>query len=90
MELVLESIKKAIEPKLEPLNIVVDEIVYEKEGNYYFLRITLDRESGLDLDTVVEATNIINPILDEADLVKEKYILEVYGKSKGSDKNDER
>ena len=52
MDNVLEEIKKAIEPKLKPLEIVVDEIVYEKEGNYYFLRIILDRESGLDLDTV--------------------------------------
>ena len=83
MELVLESIKKAIEPKLEPLNIVVDEIVYEKEGNYYFLRITLDRESGLDLDTVVEATNIINPILDELDLIEDSYILDVLSKERG-------
>ena len=83
MELVLESIKKAIEPKLEPLNIVVDEIVYEKEGNYYFLRITLDRESGLDLETVVEATNIINPILDELDLIEDSYILDVLSKERG-------
>lgn len=83
MELVLESIKKAIEPKLELLNIVVDEIVYEKEGNYYFLRITLDRESGLDLDTVVEATNIINPILDELDLIEDSYILDVLSKERG-------
>ena len=83
MELILEEIKKAIEPKLEPLEIVVDEIVYEKEGNYYFLRIILDRESGLDLDTVVEATNIINPILDELDLISDSYILDVLSKERG-------
>ena len=83
MELILDKIKKAIEPKLEPLKIVVDEIVYEKEGNYYFLRIILDRESGLDLDTVVEATNIINPILDELDLIEDSYILDVLSKERG-------
>lgn len=83
MELILDKIKKAIEPKLEPLKIVVDEIVYEKEGNYYFLRIILDRESGLDLDTVVEATNIINPILDELDLISDSYILDVLSKERG-------
>ncbi len=83
MELILEEIKKAIEPKLEPLKIVVDEITYEKEGNYYFLRIILDRESGLDLDTVVEATNIINPILDELDLISDSYILDVLSKERG-------
>ena len=83
MDNILEEIKKAIEPKLKPLEIVVDEIVYEKEGNYYFLRIILDRESGLDLDTVVEATNIINPILDELDLIDDSYILDVLSKERG-------
>ena len=83
MDNILEEIKKAIEPKLKPLEIVVDEIVYEKEGNYYFLRIILDRESGLDLDTVVEATNIINPILDELDLIEDSYILDVLSKERG-------
>ncbi len=83
MDNILEEIKKTIEPKLKPLEIVVDEIVYEKEGNYYFLRIILDRESGLDLDTVVEATNIINPILDELDLISDSYILDVLSKERG-------
>ena len=83
MDNILEEIKKAIEPKLKPLEIIVDEIVYEKEGNYYFLRIILDRESGLDLDTVVEATNIINPILDELDLIEDSYILDVLSKERG-------
>ena len=83
MDNVLEEIKKAILPKLEPLEIVVDEITYEKEGNYYFLRIILDRESGLDLDTVVEATNIINPILDDLDLINDSYILDVLSKERG-------
>ena len=83
MDNILEEIKKAIEPKLKPLEIIVDEIVYEKEGNYYFLRIILDRESGLDLDNVVEATNIINPILDELDLIDDSYILDVLSKERG-------
>ena len=42
-----------------------------------FLKIELDRVNGLDLDAVVEATNIINPILDEKDLIEENYILDV-------------
>ena len=41
----------------------------------------------LDLDTVVEATNIINPILDDLDLIEESYILDV--SSKERDDQDE-
>ena len=58
-------------------------ISFDKEGSYYFLRITLDKVNGLDLDTVVEATNIINPILDELDIIEESYILDVSSKERG-------
>jgi cysteine synthase A len=34
-------------------------------------------------DTIVEATNIINPILDEYDLIDEEYILDISSKERG-------
>lgn len=79
----LEEIKKAISGPLKELDIVVDEITFDKEGSYHFLRITLDKVNGLDLDTVVEATNIINPILDDLDIIEESYILDVSSKERG-------
>ena len=79
----LEKIKDAIKEPLAKMEIVVDDISFEKEGSYYFLRITLDKVNGLDLDTVVEATNIINPILDELDIIEESYILDVLSKERG-------
>lgn len=79
----LEKIKEAIKEPLAKMEIVVDDISFEKEGSYYFLRITLDKVNGLDLDTVVEATNIINPILDELDIIEESYILDVSSKERG-------
>ena len=79
----LEKIKDAIKEPLAKMEIVVDDISFEKEGSYYFLRITLDKVNGLDLDTVVEATNIINTILDELDIIEESYILDVSSKERG-------
>mgnify|MGYP005794585443 CR=1 FL=1 len=79
----LEKIKDAIKDPLAKMKIIVDDISFEKEGSYYFLRITLDKVNGLDLDTVVEATNIINPILDELDIIEESYILDVSSKERG-------
>ena len=60
----------------------------EKEGNYFYLKITLDRVNGLDLDTIVEATNIINPIIDKLDLIDEEYILDISSKERGSEENE--
>lgn len=79
-----DKIRELLHGKLDDLNMFVDSVVYEKEGSEMFLRICLDSEDVIDLDKVVLATKIIDPIVDDANLISEKYILEVYGKSKGS------
>ena len=84
MEKKLKTIKDAIIGPMEEMGIVVDEIVYEKENGYNFLKITLDRVNGLDIDTVVDATNVINPIIDELDLIDEEYILDISSKERGN------
>ena len=80
-----DKVKDLLKGKLDDLNLEVDSVLLEKENNNLFLRICLDSKEIITLDKIVLATNIINPILDKADLIEEKYVLEVYGKSKGSD-----
>lgn len=84
MNKILEEIRKSITEPMKKMNIIVDSITYETEGSYTFLRIELDRVNGLDLDTIVEATNIINPIIDRLDLIDDSYILDISSKEKGS------
>lgn len=84
MENILNTIKNSIESILKEENIIVDSITYEQEGKYHFLRIVLDKVNGIDLDTIVMATNLINPILDKLDLIKEEYILDVLSKERGN------
>lgn len=71
--------------KLEKLNVFIDDVIYEKEGSENYLRIVLDSEDFIDLKKVVEATKIINPLLDEENLIEESYVLDVYAKSKGDE-----
>lgn len=80
----LKIIKDAIIKPMEEMGIIVDDIVYVKENGYRFLKITLDKVNGLDIDTVVEATNVINPIIDELDLINEEYILDISSKERGN------
>ena len=79
----IEKIKEAIEEPLQKLDMVVDSDKYEKEGAYYFLRIVLDKVGGIDMDAIVEATHVINPIIDELDPYEESYILDVSSKERG-------
>ncbi len=87
MEEKLQEVRSKITPHLQEINIIVDNVEYVEEGSYKFLRITLDKVNGIDLDTIVEATNIINPIIDELDFVDESFILDVISKEKGSGNN---
>ena len=65
-----DKVKGLLSGKLDELNMVVDSVKLEKEGSQTFLRICLDSESVIDLDKVVLATKIIDPIIDGADLIK--------------------
>ena len=79
----LEIIKKEITKPMEELEIIVDKVDFVNENNYNFLKIELDKVNGIDLDTIVEATNIINPIIDRLDLIEEEYVLDISSKERG-------
>ncbi len=83
MKKILEKIRSSIEEPMKKMNIIITSIDFVEEGTYKFLRIELDKASGLDLDTIVDATNVINPIIDELDLIDESYILDIISKEKG-------
>lgn len=78
-----EKIRKLLECEVNKLGISIDSVIYEKEGSNYFLRIVIDRDEPIDIDTCVEVTNVINPILDKADFISDSYILDVSTKEKG-------
>lgn len=80
----LDAIREAITGPMQELNIIVDEIVFTRENGYNFLEITLDKVNGLDMDSIVEATNIINPIIDKLDNIDEEYILDISSKERGN------
>ena len=78
-----EEVKNLLESKVEETGVRIDSVKLEKEDNNLFLRIVIDSDEIIDVDKCVEVTNIINPLLDEADLIKESYILDVSTKEKG-------
>ena len=80
-----EKVRKLIEGEVNKLGINIDDIVYEKEGGNYFLRIIIDRAEIIDIDTCVKVTEVINPLLDKADFLSDSYILDVSTKEKGEE-----
>ena len=56
------------------------DVLYVKEGNSYFLRVIIDKDGIINVDDCSRVTNLINPILDEADPIEDSYILDVCSK----------
>ena len=78
-----KKVRELIEDEVSKMGITIDSVVYEKDGSNYFLRIVIDRDKIIDIDTCVEATHIINRLLDISNLLDDSYILDVTTKEKG-------
>ena len=76
-----DEIRNLLEKEVEKKDVRIESI--KLEDNNLFLRIVIDSDEIIDVDKCVEVTNIINPLLDEKDLIKESYILDVSTKEKG-------
>lgn len=53
------------------------DVEYVKEAGEYYLRVYIDKEEGISLNECELVSRELSPILDEKDLIKENYFLEV-------------
>lgn len=83
MESKLKELAEKLKRILEEKDLIVCSVNYKTKGKYNFLVIEIDKVNGLDIDTIVEATNIINPIVDEINITSDNYILDVISKERG-------
>lgn len=78
------KVRDLIEKPLNDVNIKLCEVEYVKEGSMYFLRVIIDKEPFVDIDTCVKATEIINPLIDKIDdEFDDAYVLDVCSMEKG-------
>jgi ribosome maturation factor RimP len=83
MKLVLDKLKIDLQEAFEKTDIIVDDITFEEKGKYKFLTVTLDKIGGIDLEIIVEATKVVNEVVDKADITDDSYILDVVSKERG-------
>ena len=72
-----EKVEQLVKDPIEKLGYSLYDVEYVKEGPEYYLRIYIDKESGIDLNDCEKVSNEINEILYKADYIKEQYYLEV-------------
>ncbi|MBE5933123.1 MAG: ribosome maturation factor RimP [Lachnospiraceae bacterium] len=66
-----------VTPIIEENNFELVDVEYVKEGADYYLRVYADKEGGINIDDCVLISRALEAKLDEADKIKDAYILEV-------------
>lgn len=83
--MVEEKVRSLIEKVITENDYILDSVEYVKEDSNMFLRIVIDKNGIIDIDDCVNVSKLINPILDDANIIDESYILDVCSKEKGSE-----
>jgi ribosome maturation factor RimP len=72
-----DTIAAAIEPVLAAIGLELYDVDLGTSGRARTLRVTVDREGGVDIDTITTATERISPVLDAQSGLAGPYALEV-------------
>ncbi len=71
------TVRGLVADTVEKMGFLLWDVLYEKEGASWYLRIIIDREAGVDINDVEAVHRAIDPIIDEADPIEDFYYLEV-------------
>src|SRR5699024_5753756 len=74
---IIDSVSELIQPIVLERDLELVDIEYVKEGPGWFLRVYLDKDGGIDLIECSLVSERLSKLLDEHDLIKEAYYLEV-------------
>ena len=74
---VTEIVAKLAEPVVKAHGCELWDVEYVREGDQRFLRLYLDKESGVDITDCENISRAVDPLLDEADPIAESYHFEV-------------
>jgi len=74
---IIESIEDLAHPILEDGGLELVEVEYVKEGNYWYLRLFIDKPGGVTLEDCKKVNEELSEILDMEDPIPQSYILEV-------------
>jgi ribosome maturation factor RimP len=71
------AVRAAAEPVLSSLGLELVDVEIVGSGKARTLRLTVDREGGIDLDALAEANRPVSDALDAVDVLSGRYTLEL-------------
>ncbi len=73
----VSAVWELAEPLAEELGLILWDVVFEKEGANYYLRIIIDKEEGVGIDDCVNMSHALDKPLDDANIIDRQYNLQV-------------
>lgn len=70
-------VRAAIEPALAGAGFDVEDVAVRAAGQRQLVQVVVDKDGGLTLDDVADATRVVSAALDDADPLQGAYVLEV-------------
>ncbi|MBQ3072584.1 MAG: ribosome maturation factor RimP [Oscillospiraceae bacterium] len=74
---ITETVWRLAEPIVAAQGCTIWDVEYVREGADRFLRIYIDKDSGVDIRDCEAVSRAMDPVLDEADPIAESYNFEV-------------
>ncbi|MFC4387437.1 ribosome maturation factor RimP [Gracilibacillus marinus] len=74
---IAKQTEEIVKPIVEELSLELVDVVYEKEGPNWFLRVYIDKENGVDIEECGIVSERLSEVLDEKDPIEGAYFLEV-------------
>ncbi len=74
---ITEQVWQFSEPLVEACGCTLWDVEYVREGGEWFLRLYIDKESGVNIDDCEAVSRTVDPVLDEKDPIPESYRFEV-------------
>ena len=62
-----QRVEALVRPTVEGMGLRLWDVVFEKEGPDWYLRVLIDKDGTMDTDTCADVSHALDPILDEAD-----------------------
>ena len=72
-----ETIKNELQVPLEELGYVIFSVKYTRSKKGNVLEIIVDKDYDISIEEIVQVSNLISPLLDVNDYIKENYTLDV-------------
>ncbi len=71
------TVRDLIAPIADELGYDIWDVEFVKEGADMILRITIDKDEGIDIEDCEKMSRAIDPVIDEADPIETSYRMEV-------------